>query len=120
MLSQQFGKILALGERENRDKPIKESKTLLKRLDLCQDLYLRYAMEAGVWFDNNISERSLRMMKLHVKISGCFRSTLGCQILCRVRGYLSTMHKQGMPLFHALRSVMEGQPIMPPLLNKTN
>ena len=121
-LYQQFGRILTLGDRENKDKPIKESRNLLNRLDELRDLYLCYATIPDAWFDNNISERALRMMKLHVKISGCFRSPLGCQILCRVRGYLATMQKQGMPLMHALKSVMEGKPILPPLLilNATN
>jgi transposase len=119
-LYQQFGRILALGDRENEKKPIKESRNLIKRLDELRDLYLRFATTVGAWFDNNISERALRMMKLHIKISGCFRSPLGCEIICRIRGCLATMHKQGVPLMHALRSVMEGQPILPPLLAATN
>ena len=119
-LYQQFGRILAWGDRENEKKPIKESRNLIKRLDELRDLYLRFATTPGAWFDNNISERALRMMKLHVKVSGCFRSTIGCEILCRIRGYLATMHKQGMPLMHALRSVMEGQPILPPMLATMN
>lgn len=115
-----FGRILALGWRENEAAPLAKSSTLLARLEQRRDEYLRFATAPGAWFDNNISERALRMMKLHVKISGCFRSERGCQILCRVRGYLSTMHKQGQNLFAALRSVMEGKPMLPPLLQHAN
>jgi transposase len=74
----------------------------------------------GVWFDNNISERALRMVKLHQKVCGCFRSSLGAQILCRVRGYLSTMAKQKQALFPALVSVLQKRPILPPLLQPAN
>jgi transposase len=118
-LYRRFGKILALGFRENEQRLVAKSFSLLSRLEAYRDAYLRFATTAGAWFDNNLSERALRMMKLHVKVSGCFRSPLGSQILCRVRGYLSTMKKQGQPLFAALQSVMERRPILPPLLQAT-
>jgi hypothetical protein len=37
-----------------------------------------------------------------------------------VRGYLSTMKKQGQGLFPALLSVLEGRPLLPPLLQRVN
>jgi len=87
-----YGRILALADRENEarlvPKLVPKSEALLSRLDARRDEYLRFATTAGAWFDNNPSENALRMMKLHVKVSGCFRSPVGCQILCRVRGYL--------------------------------
>ena len=115
-----FGKIVALGWRECGSLAVEKSRALLSRLEVHRDAYLRFATTAGAWFDNNISERALRMMKLHVKVSGCFRSEQGCRILCRVRGYLSTMAKQGQPLLCALRSVFEGEPCLPPLLQQAN
>jgi transposase len=115
-----FGRCLAQGERQNQVYPVEKSSRLMYRLWLRRDEYLRFATAWGVWFDNNLSERALRMVKLHQKISGCFRSFLGGQILCRVRGYLSTMAKQKQALFSALVSVMEGKPIFPPLLKSVN
>jgi transposase len=115
-----FGRCLSAGERENAVAPVLESRRLIARLRARRDEYLRFATVPGVWFDNNISERALRMVKLHQKISGCFRSFLGGQILCRVRGYLSTMAKQGQALFSALVSVMERKPALPPLLLPLN
>ena len=115
-----FGRLLRMGHRENRHKPVDKSLLLLSRLEALREEYLRFATVAGAWFDNNLSERALRMMKLHVKVSGCFRSSVGCQILCRVRGYLSTMSKQGQALLPALVSVMEGKPLLPPLLQNAN
>ena len=119
-LYRRFGRLLAQGRRQNGVYPVDKCAALLARLQARRDQYLRFATTAGAWFDNNISERALRMMKLHVKVSGCFRSAVGCQILCRVRGYLSTMHKQGQALMPALVSVMEGKPLRPPLLQALN
>jgi len=115
-----FGRIVAQGRRQNGAYPVDKAAALLARLQARRDQYLRFATTAGAWFDNNISERALRMMKLHVKVSGCFRSALGCEMLCRIRGYLSTMHKQGQNLFTACRSVVEGEPLLPPLLQSVN
>lgn len=66
-------------------------------------------------FDNNQAERDLRMMKLKQKISGTFRSTDGAQMFCRIRGYISTLRKQGVKVLDALRQVFMENPILPHL-----
>lgn len=89
---------------------------LLIRLHQHQDLILRFLHDFAVPFDNNQAEADLRMMKLHQKISGCFRTQDGAAIFCDLRSYLSTMQKQGVHLLTALRSTMVGSPLLPPLL----
>jgi transposase len=66
-------------------------------------------------FDNNQAERDLRMMKLKQKISGGFRSVEGVQRFCRIRGYLSTLKKQGINSLDALTQVFLGTPFFPNL-----
>ena len=62
-------------------------------------------------FDNNGSERDLRMIKLQQKTSGCFRTEDGARVFCRVRSYLSTARKQGYSPLHALERVLAGKPL---------
>ena len=60
-------------------------------------------------FTNNAAENSIRMTKVQQKISGCFRSTRGAEIFCRVRGYLATCRKQGVSATQAMELVFEGK-----------
>ncbi|HIK17958.1 MAG TPA: transposase [Leptolyngbyaceae cyanobacterium M33_DOE_097] len=62
-------------------------------------------------FDNNQAERDIRMMKLKQTISGGFRSAVGAQFFDSIRGYLSTLKKQGHPLLDALEQLFLGHPI---------
>ena len=69
--------------------------------------------KVAVPFDNNQAERDLRMTKVREKISGCFRTTPGAERFCRIRGYISTLRKQGMPILAALGQAIMGNPLMP-------
>jgi len=45
------------------------------------------------------------------KIAGTFRSDAGATSFCRIRSYLSTMHKQGHSMLAALAAVFAGKPL---------
>jgi transposase len=96
---------------------IKQSpaRNLLDRLRKHQQGFLCFLEDLRVDFDNNLAERDLRMIKVQQKISGCFRSLAGAQAFSRIRGYLSTLRKQGMPLLSALQSALSGHPVLPSL-----
>ena len=53
------------------------------------------------------------MMKLKQKISGGFRSEWGAQMFCRIRGYVSTLRKQGHNIWDALVQLFMGTPGSP-------
>lgn len=74
---------------------------------------LAFMRDFAVPFDNNLSERDLRMMKLRQKISGTFRSIDALVDFCRIRGYVSTARKNGLNALDALRRTFLGNPFVP-------
>jgi transposase len=75
--------------------------------------YLRFTTDPAVPFDNNASEREIRMCKLRIKVSGSMRSMRGAEEFCRIRSYLQTTKKHGIDWLQALTDALHGIPWMP-------
>ena len=93
---------------------VKQSKVrnLLDRLHDHRGSVLAFLYDFGVPFTNNLAERDLRMTKVKLKISGCFRSVTGAEIYCRIRSYLSTARKNSVAAFDAIVNAFQGQPFI--------
>lgn len=92
-----------------------KGKNLVDRLDKHRLWVLRFMHDFGVPFDNNQAERDLRMIKVRQKISGGFRTEEGAGAFLRIRGYISTVRKQGENVLAALEHVFMGKPFSPTL-----
>jgi transposase len=90
-----------------------KAKNLLDRLQREAASFLLFMSDFRVPFTNNGSEQDLRMVKVQQKISGTFRSQTGPVAFCRIRGYFSTLAKQGYRLCLVARQIFAGVPLSP-------
>lgn len=114
----EFDKILKKGFRKNpyRDKeqPKKgrakqsSARNLLVRLQKHKLDYLGFMYDFKIPFDNNLAERDIRMVKLYMKISGCFRTFTGAVYFCRIRSYISTARKNNLNVFDSIHNAFKG------------
>jgi transposase len=114
----QYGALIREGfelNPKNEGKRAKQSPAwnLLTRFHKYRQETLRFLHDFAVAFDNNLAERDLRMIKVQQKVSGEFRTDTGAEHFCRLRSYLSTLRKQGLPLFSALQQALAGHPVLP-------
>lgn len=125
----QYDHIIQQGFETNPFEPPKEKKpgpvaktkplNLLERMKNFKDDIIRFLFDFSVPFDNNFSERDIRMMKLKQKISGCFRSKKGAQYFARIRSYIMTARKQGVNVFDALVDLFEDNNTYSKLVNSS-
>ncbi len=95
--------------------PIKRTKAqnLLRRLREHEDEVLAFLHDLNVPFTNNLGEQDIRMIKVRLKVSGCFRTLDGAQKFARIRGYLSTARKNNHDLLGAIIKAFHDEPIIP-------
>lgn len=117
-----YRRILREGRRANplkaqprqRGRP-KQSKAqnLLDRLKNYAPCILAFLYEFEVPFTNNEGERPLRMIKVRLKVSGCFRTLAGACRHARIASYISTLRKHQLPVFDHLLNALNGHPFLP-------
>lgn len=119
-----YDRILALADLEEpppeprpKGKPKKtKGRNLMERLEKYRSHVLAFAEHKHVPFTNNQAEQDIRPAKIKIKISGCFRTTKGAAIYARIRGFISTMRKNGVNTFDAIKAVLDGNTFLPDLI----
>lgn len=94
-------------------KPRRTGHNLLLRLLYYKQDVLRFLHDPAVPFTNNDAERDLRMAKCKQKISGGFRSTQGAAQFARIRGFISTVRKQGLNVLSSIQSIFSANICIP-------
>ena len=117
-----YGRLLRAGRKANpltpeqrahpRTKQSKEQ-NLLDRLEGYDEAILAFLWNLDLPFTNNEAERAFRMMKVRLKISGCFRTFQGACRHARIRSYIATLRKHGLPVLEYLRRALDGRPFLP-------
>lgn len=121
---QQYATILAEGFSENPSLPSSDepkpgrkkqtkAKNLLDRLEKRSAETLAFMHDFRVPFTNNQAEQDVRMVKVQQKVSGAFRSFTGAETFCRIRGYISTLRKNSLPVLENLARALKGDPFLP-------
>ncbi|MBT2231670.1 IS66 family transposase [Nonomuraea sp. NEAU-A123] len=84
--------------------------TLAKRLQTRAAQVWRFTVDFAVPFTNNPCEQPQRMVKLQMKIGGCWRSVRTAARYCLIRSYLGTARNHGIHPLDALRDALSEAP----------
>jgi transposase len=104
---------LTLEQTSGKCRKQSKEQNLLDRLEAYDDFILAFLWAWELPFTNNEAERDFRFMKTRIKISGCFRTLEGAQRHARIRSYICTLRKQGLPVLDYLRRALGGHPFLP-------
>jgi hypothetical protein len=69
---------------------------------------LYFLTDFAVPWTSNLAEQALRHVKIHLKISGCFKTLATTRAYCRIHSYLITIRPQGLPPMQAIRDALAG------------
>ena len=94
------------GKRGRIAKPFAHN--LLERLLKYEGSELRFMSDPDVSFTNNTAEQKIRMSKVKIKVSGCFRTERGAHAWCRISSYLDSMGELGYNPLDAILIALDG------------
>ena len=99
------------GNQKSKNGRLKKTKirNLLERLKKTKTEVLLFLHDSQAPYTNNLAERDLRPTKVQQKISGCYRTKKGAEDYCAIKGYLSTVAKNGKNIFEACNKLARGE-----------
>ena len=88
-----------------------DAHNLHERLAKHEDAVLRFLRDPHVSFTNNVGERGLRMAKVKMKVSGCFRTRAFGAAYARISSYLQSMAELGYNPLVAIQVALAGNAV---------
>jgi transposase/regulator of replication initiation timing len=115
-LSERYDRLVERALAVHQPRPGKQTpaRNLALRLRDRKTEFLRFAANFTVAFSNNVAEQAVRMVKSKTQVSGGFRTLKGARTFLAIRGYISTIRKNGLRTATELRNALLGNPWMPP------
>jgi len=86
-----------------------DAHNLHERLVKHDESVLRFMADPDVSFTNNSAEQKIRMAKVKIKVSGCFRTQHCAEAWCRISSYLSSMAALGYNPLFAIQIALAGK-----------
>ena len=113
--SKRYDEIIEEGYEENKKIKSKylrqDEQRLLNRLRKYKENHIMFLYDFNVPFDNNMSERDLRHIKMKQKISGHFNSMDGMKIYSNIKSIIGTLKKQGKNFYKEIFNIYENIPV---------
>lgn len=100
----------AKNEQDSKTYAAAEEQKLLRRIPKYRENYFMWLEDFTLPTTNNLSERALRGIKSHMKISGQFESVEAAQEHALIKTYIETCRRNGINEFGALQRLCEGNP----------
>ncbi len=112
--NQEYDEILELAKEENKKIKssyyrIKKAIPLTNRLVKYKNNHLYFIEDFSVPFDDNLSERDLRIFKNKTKISGGFRSMEAAKYFANTLSIIKTSIKKEITPFNSIKEIFEGK-----------
>lgn len=112
---ERYDTILKEGYEENKRIKKKflrqEEQRLLNRLSKYKENHIKFLKDFAVPFDNNLSERDLRNVKIKQKISGYFSNLEQATNFFNIKSIIMTLKKQGKDFYSEIYKKYEKNPI---------
>lgn len=111
----EFDYILLIAKKENKKIASsfykEKGNKLYRRLNKYKKNHLYFIKDFEVPFDNNLSERDLRLFKTKTKISGGFRSMLAAQHFVNALSIIKTSIKRNINPFESIKAIFRNQEV---------
>ena len=109
--SKKYDELIELGFKQNTSLKSKfyknEELRLLRRLKKYKENHLMFLYDFSMPFENNMSERDLRHIKVKQKVSGNFNTKNGLDIYCNMKSIICSLKRKGKDFYTAISNIYQ-------------